>query len=241
MRIITCDDEKNILMQLEKWIMDYFTKRNMEFSFEKYQTGASFIRELEKYDGEEPIIILMDIQLPRENNGIDMIKKIYQWHGKIAVIFVSGYTEYAEEVFDVDPIYFLVKPLKHEKFERAMGLAIQKVMNTKEELSIVIQSRNEMKKIFYRDILYIESALRKTKFHCLLEEYECYEKLDILEKKMGNGFIRCHKSFLVNLAHVNSLKRKELILDNGQYISISNSKMKGTKEAVLRYLSGLME
>lgn len=241
MRIIACDDEKNILIQLEEWVKDYFTKKNMEFSFQKYQTGRSFIRELEQYDGEEPIIILMDIQLPKENNGINMIKQAYKWTGKIAVIFVSGYTEYAEEVFDVNPIYFLVKPLKREKFDRAMRLAIQKVMNTKEELSIMIQSHKETKKILYHEIIYIESALRKTKFHCLLEDYECYERLDSLEKKLGKGFIRCHKSFLVNLAHVSSLKRKEIILDNGQCIPISNSKAKETKEAVLRYLSGLME
>ncbi len=241
MRIIACDDEKNILMQLETWVTDYFTKKKMEFSFEKYQTGRSFIRELEQYKGEEPIIILMDIQLPREDNGIDMIKQIKKRAEKIAVIFVSGYTEYAEDVFDVDPVYFLVKPLKREKFDRAIRLAIQKLLNTKEELSITIQSRQETKKIFYHEILYIESALRKTKFHCLLEDYEYYERLDSLEKKLGKGFIRCHKSFLVNLSHVNSLKRRELILDNGQCIPVSNSKAKETKEAVLRYLSGLME
>ncbi|MGN0466316.1 MAG: LytR/AlgR family response regulator transcription factor [Lachnospiraceae bacterium] len=242
MRVIACDDEEKVLKQLKEWTDDYFSRKNIEFSFQKYSTEKSLRRELDEYNGEIPLIIFMDMQQQWENS-LKKIREIEQWTKNVVVIFIfgDGYNAYIEEIFDINPIYLLVKPIKRESFEKAIDFALTKMGNNKEESYIVIRRRGEKKKIYYHEIYYIERNLRKTEICCVMENYECYEKLSSLEERLGENFVRCHNSFIVNLACVKSVKRNELILNNGKCIPVSNSKSKLTREAAIRYLEGVME
>lgn len=109
----------------------------------------------------------------------------------------------------------------------------------REEPFVILKRRGEQIRLYHKEIFYIERNLRKTKFHCITENYECSEKLSSFEEKLGDGFARCHNSFLVNLAYVKSMKRNEIILSNGERISVSNSRSKMTREALLRYLTNV--
>lgn len=107
----------------------------------------------------------------------------------------------------------------------------------REKPFIILKRRGEQVRLYHQEIFYIERNLRKTKFHCITEEYECSEKLSSFEEKLGDSFIRCHNSFLVNLNYVKTMRRNEIILSNGERISVSNSRSKVTREALLRYLT----
>lgn len=242
MRVIACDDEEKVLTQLEDWTRDYFSKKNMEFLFQKYSAEEEFRQELDRYDGEMPLIIFMDMQQKWEKS-LKRIREIEQWTKNtiVILIFGDGYSAYMEEIFDINPIYLLVKPLERSRFNKAMDLVFRKIGNNKKESYIVIRRRGEQKKIYCHEIYYIERNLRKTEIHCIVEDYECYEKLSSLEERFGEDFVRCHNSFIVNLAYVKSVRRNELILNNGKCIPVSNSKSKVTREAIVRYLDGVME
>jgi len=242
MRVIACDDEEKVLTQLEEWTNDYFSKKKMEFSFERYNMEESFGQELDKYNGEVPLIIFLDMKQKWEK-VLKRIREIEQWtkNTVVVLIFGDGYKAYVEEIFDINPIYLLVKPLKKNRFDKAMDFVFRKMGDNKEEPYVVIRRRGEQKKIYCHEIYYIERNLRKTEIHCVLENYECYEKLASLEERLGENFVRCHNSFIVNLAYVKSVKRNELILNDGKCIPVSNSKSRETREATIRYLDGVME
>lgn len=107
----------------------------------------------------------------------------------------------------------------------------------REKPFVILKRRGEQIRLYHQEIFYIERNLRKTKFHCMMENCECSEKLSSFEEKLGENFVRCHNSFLVNLAYVKSMKRNEIILSNGEGIPVSNSRSKATREALLRYLA----
>lgn len=242
MRVIVCDNEEKVLDQLEDWTSEYFSRRNMEFTFNRYSVEEELRQELDKYNGEMPLVIFMDMQ-QRWEKALKRIREIEYWtkNTVVVLIFGHGYKAYMEEIYDINPIYLLVKPLKKSRFDKAMDFAFRKMEDNKEEPCIVIRRRGEQKKIYCHEIYYIERNLRKTEIHCVLENYECYEKLSNLEERLGKNFVRCHNSFIVNLAYVKSVRRNELILNDGKCIPVSNSKSKITREAVARYLDGVME
>ncbi len=253
MRIITCDDEEKVLAQLEEWSSDYFSIRKMEISFEKYKTEKEFQKKIDEYEGREPLIIFLDMKQKWEC-ALRQIRKMGQYTNmeRVSVVFLFGnkYDEYIEEIFGVNPIYLLVKPLNRKKFDKAMDFILAKMKNVftkteyiehrenseKEKTYIVISRRGEKKKIDCCDIYYIERNLRKTEIHCIQEVYECYEKLSSLKERLGENFVRCHNSFIVNLDYVESVKRTELTLKDGKRISISNSKSKETRKLAHQYL-----
>lgn len=234
MRIIACDDDKKTLALLEMWTKEYMG--NVPYQFLAYDNGIDLLNEMENYTGVEPQIVFMDIKL-KNDNGIAVAKILNKEYGNVAVIFVSGYTEYFEDSFEADPVYFLIKPLKKESYEKAMEKAVVKITN-RERQFLLIKGKN-LKRVFFDDICYAESEARKIRLHCKDEIIEYYEKMDDLENMLKKHFIRCHKSFMVNISQIKSMNGKEIALLNGEKIPISRKKAAETKQTVLEYLGGL--
>lgn len=235
MRIIACDDDKNVLMLLEEWVKEYMGDQHYQYI--TYTNGIDLIKDIGVYDGDEPQILFMDVKL-KNDNGIDVAKILNKEYGNIAVIFISGYTEYLEDSFEADPVYFLVKPLKKEIFEKAMKKAIEKVKNNERKFLLI--KGKEVTRVFYDEIYFAESVGRKMRLYCEEDMLEYYEKMDELEKELKGSFVRCHKSFLVNLMHVRSVDGRDITLMNGKKIPISRNKSAETKEKVFAYLGGLL-
>ena len=97
------------------------------------------------------------------------------------------------------------------------------------------------KQVFYIDeIRYLESNAHRTIIHTLGNEYVCYEKISELEKKMGDSFVRCHQSFLVNMKYIRRIGNKSFILENGEEVSISKRRYSETQEQYYRYSDEVM-
>lgn len=231
MRFIICDDDHNMLYLLTNWIKEYM--KGQVYQILTYDNGVNLLYDIEHDDGQEMIIVFMDIKL-KNDNGIDIAKELKKRNEVIATIFISGYTEYVEDTFAADPIYFLVKPLKRDSFDLAMKKALEKA--EKHERRYILLKRKEIMRIFVGDIIYAESAGRKIHLYYGKEKVEYYEKMDHLEKAVGEGFIRCHKSYLVNMKYVRSVGPKELLLLDGRDIPVSRTKLSETKEKVFEYL-----
>jgi hypothetical protein len=86
------------------------------------------------------------------------------------------------------------------------------------------------------DIVYFESNLRKLVIQTPFMKYELYCKLGDVEKKNLPGFVRCHKSFIVNLRHVKKKEYSHFLLHSGDRIPISQSKVAFVDEELRRYV-----
>lgn len=208
MKIIACDDDQNMLAIMGKWSKEYF---NDEFvPFISYDNGIELLSLIKDMSVSEPLIILMDIQL-KNDNGIEVIRELYQYKHNIAVIFISGYTEFIEDSFEVDPIYYLVKPLKRDVFFKAIEKAVNKITDFHRK-SICISQGKEIYRIFLDEIYYAESVARKVKLYCDHSTLEFYTKMNDLEQRLKeDNFIRCHKSFLVNMQYIRFVDGNNII------------------------------
>lgn len=235
MRVIACDDDKTTLELIERWTREWMENRSYQYI--AYENGIELLKAMEDYWGDEPQIVLIDIKL-KNDNGIDVAKMLNKKYGNVAIIFISGYTEYFEDSFEADPVYFLVKPMKKENFEKAMERAMKKLMDNERKFLLV--KGKELRRVFYEEIYYCESAARKVKLHGTFGEIEFYEKLDNLEEELQGEFVRCHKSFLVNMRHVRCVDAKEITLLEGTKVPVSRKKAQATKEMIFDYLGRMM-
>lgn len=231
MRFIICDDDHNMLNLLKSWIKEYM--KDQAYQIQTYDNGVNLLYDMEHDCRKDMTILFMDIKL-KNDNGIDVVKELKKRVEIAATIFISGYTEYVEDTFTVEPIYFLVKPLKKESFCQAMKKALEKLEHR--EKRYILLKKKEIIRIFVDDILYAESEGRKLHLHCGEEKLEYYEKMDQLEAEVGEDFVRCHKSYLVNMKYVRSVGVKEIILLDGRSIPVSRTKVNETKEKVFEYL-----
>lgn len=235
MKIYICDDDLNTVNLLAEWVGEYLI--GSECRVRTYNNGIDVIHEISKNAGQETEIIFMDIKL-KNDNGIDVAKEIKKMNQNAVIIFISGYSEYFEESFEAEPVYFLIKPLKKETFARAMEKAIEK--GRQKMKKFLLLRKKEVSRIFFDDIYYVESVGRKIQLHCVEEKIECYEKLDDLEEKLEGDFVRCHKSYLVNMKWLQSIDNRFISLMNEMRIPISRAQLAQTKEKVFEYLGRQM-
>ena len=189
--------------------------------------------EIEENRLEEPEIFIINIEEDEEKR-ISLAKKLKTSSNNVAIIFISQSMEYFETAFEAEPVYILLKPLKAELLEKALKKAVQKVAEAKKPY-LVLKGKH-LRRIFLEDIYYIESEARKLRLHCVYGMVEHYGRLDEIEENIQDEFVRCHKSYLVNMRYVSSVEGKEIMLLDGSTIPISRSKAIVCKKIITEFL-----
>lgn len=231
-KILIYDDEARITENLAEMI-------------EKIQPGKWEIlkchtkEELEEIcrDRQEfPEILFIDIELD-SINGIDiacMIQKKYPW---TAIVFITGYMEYAQEIFRVKPVYMLLKPFDEKKIESALSRA-EEYNAEYSDVDISISNKGTIIKINCKHILYAESNKRKVKIITNDGEFEEYIKISELLEQLPANFVSCHKSYMVNMSYIKKITTKEIILVNDEIIPVSKTKYKKLQEKFMKMVNG---
>ena len=247
MRIAVCDDQMEVLNAIED-ILKNAKDSNIE-SVEIYQN----IRHLKKefQDGKQPDILIMDIchefnssiqESKERQEGIDCAYELNQEYPELQIIYMTGDTTiYSQRIFlkPVNLLGYLKKPVDPRILKQLLKIAKERLkQDEKKRVTIMCQNH---KQVFYLDeIRYLESNAHRTIIHTLGNEYVCYEKISELEKKMGDSFVRCHQSFLVNMKYIRRIENKSFMLENGEEILISKSRYVETKKRYSGYLDEVM-
>lgn len=162
-------------------------------------------------DQARPLAVFLDIEMP-DLDGLTTAAKIKERHPDIFIVFVTAYARYAAEAFQLDAVDYLIKPFTRDsvskamaKIERLLALKTSAMAGGRPEARLVIKNGHEIFFINHQDILFIEKELRKSIIHTENMRYSTNEPLNILEKKIGTDFFRCHKSFIINLNKIQKI------------------------------------
>jgi DNA-binding LytR/AlgR family response regulator len=163
-------------------------------------------------------LIFLDIQMPV--NGIEFAKTI---GSKTLVVFTTAYAEYALDSYEVDAIDYLVKPVKLNRFQKAVTKAFSyfemlardrhNKIEPVENDYIFIKSDRKFIKIYFNDILFIEGLKDYVIIHTTDKKMITLITLkNIQERLPENIFIRVSKSYIVNIKHVSSMDNNDVII-----------------------------
>ena len=123
-----------------------------------------------------------------------------------------------------------------EKLEAVFLQAVQKAVRN-EEACYIAATSSVTKSIPLSHILYFEIRNRIITIHHDGQSFDCYEKLDTVERELSSkGFLRTHRSFLVNCAYIDCLKKSNLFLRDGTCIPVSSKHYRDMKEKFSNYL-----
>lgn len=176
-----------------------------------------------------PDIVLMDINLKGDIDGIE-VAHLIQKEYKLPIIFLTANSD--ETHFNrakvVNPYGFISKPFKKLDLQRIIELTLVRIQEEKNgakvlELaseepfvlsdSIFVRSHDKMVKVFINDILYIEAERNYCKIHCKEKEHLLVATLKDLEEKLSkNTFLRIHRSFIINLSHIDEIATSHVVI-----------------------------
>ncbi|MBE6844949.1 MAG: response regulator transcription factor [Ruminococcus sp.] len=233
-RIAIVDDENNICSYVERCLLNLSKMHCISIEVDVFNSGEDLMKTIHElfYD-----VIFLDIKM-QNLSGLDISKTIRNTMGNetTQIIYISGNTEYAIEVFDYDPFHFLPKPLNEEKIESVFLKLIRKLSLKSEAFTYKIGCNSV--KVAIKDIIYFESDKRKIIIHYNNKEDEFYGSLENIAQQLGkHNFLQVHKSFLINCIHVRKCKYESLEMSNHMIIPIAQSKRKEVREKQLEFIN----
>ena len=219
MNIGLCDDESDELEKLDRFVRAFGQRRELPFDIACFPNGEAILSAIEKGQGFD--IIFLDIYMGGAD-GIAVAKEIRKRDGKCAIVFETSSRERAIDGYAVRALQYLLKPLTEEAVTSALNQALEAIVQ-KEERFIQIRNRQGNYRILLDDILFAESDARIVSVHLKGEDpISFYDRLDNFQKQCNDErFVRCHKSFLVNLDHVHAIVNNDILMETGEDIHIS--------------------
>ena len=182
-----------------------------------------------------PCVEKMEI---RRLNGMETARKIRETSNAM-IIFVTAFKEYVFEGYDVGAFHYLLKPVDEHKFAEVMQRAMWQLEREKEEMSLLIKQMAVIWK-FWQKIFCMRRTRRArlccTRKICRRASYYFYEEMEVLEKRLGEGFFRSHRGFLVNLREVYKYDATTIQMKNGDKVYLAKQKYNDFVTAYMKYL-----
>lgn len=231
-KIAICDDEEYYREKIQKLLITYLTGKNLEYDICMFLSGEDFLAEqanLVKYD-----IVFMDINM-NEVDGIETAKRIRSFHSDTYIVFVTAFINYVLEGYKVNAVRYIMKDTLENGVQECMDAVMSKMKLQKVSFGFVEGERT----LYTDNLLYVESSKHKVVFNYLesgMVQYQIYDKLDNIEAKLSSyGFLRIHKSYLVNMRHIQKISNYEVILDTGECLPVPRLRFQSVKEAYVAY------
>ena len=199
-------------------------------------TFALMTYVIDEIKGQVDIIFMEVCQ--KNFDGISAAEVILNTYPHIKVIFMSSNIENSKDIFRVNPIYFLMKPMEEKYLCDALYKAVRLVSENNMDIIRIGNGigKNRILTIKMSDVYYVKSDKRKITFHMANEQHSCYMKLDDVSKKLGKNFIRTHQSYLVNMDKIKSIQTGSVKLNKDVMIPISSSRGKEVVKRVKEYM-----
>ncbi len=200
---------------------------------------------------DRPDVVLMDINLKGELDGIDTVKRIKEV-SDVAVIYLTANADetHFSRAKSTHPYAFISKPFKKLDLQRAVELTIDRVQQEQHENStthstsndseppfmlsdcIFVRHHEKMVKVDIKNILYIEAERNYCRIYSKDKEYLLVITLkDMDEKLPSKHFLRVHRSFIVNLSQIDEVATSHIVIAK-KAIPVSKS----LKEELLKRL-----
>lgn len=228
--IAVCDDEIIECCNIAGKIRRILEEMKVPCTLRQFNSGQELLRSTEDFD-----IIFLDI-IMKDLDGMGTARIVREKAFDKILIFVSSSREYVFEAYDVEAFQYLLKPVDEKKLKRALQRAVLKSEKHPQEFIIVSKER-QRKKLFLDNIYYFEIMGRMVDVHGADGVFTYYEQIGVLENELrGKGFFRCHKSYLINLKHVDGYNRQEALLDNGERIVIAKRRYEEFCKEFLEYM-----
>lgn len=203
MRVVLVDDEELVLEQL-RYIMKQFDE------IEVIKSTVSPVEIIEQFEELRPEVIFTDISIP-EMNGLEFAERIFEISPETRIVFVTAYGNYAIDAYRSNTIDFITKPITTQKLRMTIQKLkkLGKIENTagKDSMDCFLAKMNEdLFVIEYKDGCYIQVVGKNVMLRTKTGEYKLNHTISYWEQKLsGHNWIRCHKSYLVNLRQITKI------------------------------------
>lgn len=235
-KIAICDDEQSLVVELKKNLKRYADETEKTFCFFEFYDGTEL---LENYQPDFDLIF-MDIKMEKLN-GLKTAEEIRKIDSTVGLFFLTSLSQYVWKGYEYGAINFLLKPVKYCRLKMELDRFFSRYQG-REEPYISFSNDAGKFKVLYKNLRYVETAKRNVLIHFESGEQVIYKSMKeiALLLETQRQFVRCHASFIVNMAYVKSVENLEAVLTTGERVPISQPKRKEFMERLADYWGDML-
>lgn len=230
MKIAICDDNSLQIDFFKAHIDEFLKKRgDKSYTLNTYSSGKPLIDDIA--DGQWYDIVVLDVVLDNEN-GVDIAKELREcgYNGNIA--FWTAHKDFVFDALDVEFTHYIIKGNEHGR----MFSMIDNTLSDMKHKMLTIRHRDCIIRIPLNKIEYLEARDKQVFVHCTNGiMHSMYEALKSVEPYLDKRFLRCHKSFVVNMDYVQKLD-SDFTMFSGDKVLIRKNGYADIKNQYLEYI-----
>lgn len=248
-KIAICDDETAVTDELRQMLFSLAEAKEINLKTAVFLSPVELVLDAEA--GVCFDVVFMDIDWEGHGKGIDASERLLALQPNAAVIYITGYSEkYVQQIFlkPANLIGFLKKPIDRDILASLFDKAIKSPKIAVGGAKFSFSNRNGTYSIDFSDIIFLESKGHRLSLHT--KDGICHEingKLDDVEDGFPHSFVRCHKSYIINMAWADYIDKKQhkFIIDRSKLLSlneeerlipISKFRYKEARDRFIKYL-----
>lgn len=226
--IAICDDSeadrKYIYDMVDEWALVQGHSVHIT-TFESAENFMFCYDDRKDYD-----ILLLDIEMG-DMDGVAMAKKLRKQDDNVQIVFITGYSDYIAEGYEVAALHYLMKPVKKEKLLSVLDRAVEKL--SKNEKMINMELVGELVRIPIYQIRYADVLGNYVTVHAA-REYTFRMTLSDLQKELDERFLRVGRSCIVNLTQISRVTKTLIKLSDGTEIPLPRGAFDAVNRAIIK-------
>ena len=228
-KIAICDDSKEDTGYVAGLLKKWSAQRQMAVQAECFPSAESFLfqyAEDKNYD-----ILLLDIEM-EQMDGVTMARQIRRDNETVQIVFISGYSEYIAEGYEVAALHYLLKPVNEEKLFAVLDRAVEKLRRSERCLTLAMSG--EMVRIPLHEIRYLDVQQNYVTVHGKAD-YTVKKTLGEFEKLLDEEFFRLGRGGIVNLSYISRVTKTDVYLKDGSVLPLPRGKYEALNRAIISH------
>lgn len=221
---------------MEKWAIN----QGIDLQSFSFENAEEFLFKCEPADGEKYRFdfLLIDIAM-HKMNGLELAKRIRRKDKQVRIAFLTADRDFAIEGYEVGAVRYLLKPVEEKKLFDLLSQVYSELHldSNLTERFVVLETNGRKERIGISEVLYMEAVGHYTRIYKIHEMFEIKASFTEILKKLGAAadgcFVQSHRSYAVNLQHVQKIMREKVLLTSGIEIPVSRGAYKAINEAFL--------
>ena len=236
LKIAICDDRKEDRDRMHQYVQQFCQEKMLQAEIKVFDHPDDLLCACEKY---RPHIYLLDIVMPMVN-GIQAARELRWNQSDAQIIFTTSEKSFALESFDVNPVNYILKPVKREKLFESLDLAMKRV-HLEEEKAVTIKVKGGYRTLHLDDIMYLDYRNHIVSYHLLSGEVISTSTLRIgfteylNQYHSGGDFVLCHESVAAAVRAIDKLTRTELMVRSREILPVAKSRYAQVYEKYMNY------
>lgn len=226
--VAICDDTAADRDYLQTLVKRWAADRGHRVELTLYPSAESF---LFRYAGDKDVqILLLDIEMG-PMDGVSLARTLRKENDAVQIVFITGYSDYIADGYEVEALHYLMKPVKEEKLFAVLDRAVEKLHSN--QRTLLLELPGEVVRL---PVYQIRSAEVQGNYVTIHAKTDCTVKMTLseLEAQLDDNFFRLGRSALVNLGCVTRVSKTAVTLNDGTVLPLPRGAYERINRAIIQ-------